>query len=284
MTTELNIRKESPEDLAALYEEYGHGLTDVDMDRKKEPLRVLEVAPDAFQFRDPYHRSWTKERHVRKLVQAFDRQENYFDPILLFAIKGHRLVLDGHCRLRAYLRADLPATTEVPVRYFRGDFIEAITRPASENSKEKLALTLEEKLEAAWRLVLFDEMRGNYSLRQVAKDTGASKSTVGNMRKVLENDTEFGFEPRDRTWKEVKSGQADARDINENWEENRAKAWAGQLRNQLGDKPNDTPQCLLQALEIGYPQIFPHAIPLHWAEDSGIMDEILEQKLDDFQF
>lgn len=284
MTKEtVSIRKESAEELAELFESNGHGLTDEEMNRKTEPLRRIEVAPNAFQFRNRYDWDGAKEHHVRKLVQAFERKEGFLDPLLLYAVDVHRLVLDGHCRLQAYLRANLDASQEVPVSYFRGDFSEALTRPASMNSKEKLPLTQEERLEAAWKLVVFDEGRGNYSLREIEEVTGAGKSTAGNMRKVLKNDDNFSFEPRDRSWKEVKRDRRENRQPDPDWQEKRAKAWAHRIRKQLGDKPNKTPQALFEALEIGYPQVFPQAIPRHWAEDSGLINEF-RTELDDFKF
>lgn len=278
MNVDRKIRQASAEELAALYEKHGPGLSDAELGRREEPLGSLETAPEAFQFRDQAHRPWAKKHHIRKLLRAFQKQDGYFDPILLFAVAGHRLVLDGHCRLQAYRAAELGPSTEVPVRYFRGSFSEALTCPASENSKDKLPLTHEEKLEAAWRLVLFDEKRGNYSLRHIEKVTGASKSTAGNMRQVLEREEEFDFKPRQRTWKEVKRERREERDVDPDWKEKRAKAWAHRIRKQLGDKPNDTPQCLFDALRIAYDQIFPQQIPRRMLEESGVLAEILEER------
>lgn len=250
----ISTRQESAEELANLYEEHGHGLTDEEMNRENEPLGRIKVAPNAFQFRNRADWSGAKERHIRKLFQTFERKEGLFDPLLLYAVDGCRLILDGHCRLQAYLRIGLEATTPIPVRYFKGNFSDALTRPASLNSKEKLPLTQEERLEAAWKLVLFDEGRENYSLREIQRVTGASKSTAGNMRKVLKEHEGSGSDPRDRTWTEVKRNRREKQDTDPEWKENRAKAWAQRICSQLGDKPNDTPQCLFDALEMGYPQ------------------------------
>lgn len=282
-TAPINILRTSAEELAELYEKHGHGLSEEELARQTEPLGRLEVAPKAFQFRNREDWNGAKERHVRKLVQALERQERLFDPLLLYAVDGHRLVLDGHCRLQAYLRAGLGASAQIPVRYFRGEFSEALTQPASQNSKEKLPLTQEERLEAAWRLVLFDERRGNYSLRYIERATGAGKSTAGNMRNILRNDDELSFDPRNRTWKEVKRGMQEERDTDPEWKENRTKAWAQRIRSQLGDKPNDTPQCIFEALELGYPQLFPQAIPRCWFEDSGLSNELREE-IEEFEF
>lgn len=278
------ILRDSAEELASLYEEHGHGLTDAEMSRKKEPLERLTAAPEAFQFRNREDRSGEKERHVRRLTKALERQDGFFDPLLLFAIDGHRIVLDGHCRLRAYLRADLEPSTEVPVLYFRETFSEALTRPALENSKAKLGLTQEERLESAWKLVLFDEERGNYSLRNVAEATGVGKSTVGNMRKILESADGLERDPRDLTWKEVKRGRRENRDHDPDWRDKIVNRWRSDIRRALGDDPNQMPDLLFTALREGYPQIFPQMIPRKWAEEAGIVDELRVEAVEDFEF
>lgn len=283
MSDIVDVRRETTEELAALFEEEGHGLTSEQMSRNQEPIRRLEVAPNAFQFRDPNHREGEKEYHVRKLVQALERQEGYFDPLLLFAVDGHRIVLDGHCRLQAYLRADLEADTEIPVRYFQGAFSEALTRPASENSKRKLALTQRERLEAAWKLVCFDEQRGNYSLRHIARAAGCGKSTVGNMRQVLREEEGLVAKRKSMTWVEVKDERKEAREVDPDWEEKVAEKMRRAIRRALADQPNKTPQCFFRALEEGYPQLIPQMIPREWAEDSGIVNE-LATEFEDFEF
>lgn len=82
----------------------------------------------------------------------------------------------------------------------------------------------------------------------------------------------------------MKTQRQEQREVNENWEEERSQRWCYLIRKQLGDKPNQTPQCLFEALEKAYPQVFPHGIPVHWAEDAGIIDEYLNHELDDFRF
>lgn len=131
--------------------------------------------------------------------------------------------------------------------------------------------------------MIFDEERGNYSLRDVAEATGLGKSTVGNMRSILEEADAFDFNPRAKTWNEVKRLRQESRDHDPEWANKRAKAWAGNLRRQLGDKPNQTPECFFEALEIGYPQLFPQGVPQHWGDDPGIRLEMKTAE-EDFEF
>lgn len=287
MSAEHSISDATAEELASLFQEYGYGLTQDQMEQSTEPLGVLKTAPQAFQFRVASHKPWQKNDHIRKLVRALARQEGLFDPILLIAVAGQRIVLDGHCRLAAYREAELPPSTPVPVSYFQGEFSDALLRPAGENSKAKLPLTQEEQLEAAWRLVCFDEDRGRYSLRQIARETGAGKSTVANMRDALKDDHELDFDPRRKTWKEVKRGRQEQRDVDPEWPEKRARTWAKRVRRALGGKPNATPECLFRALEIAFPQIVPHRIPRDWFEESDVGQAVYERRVmgaDDFEF
>lgn len=284
MSTIVTVLRKTEDELADLYQEHGYGVPQEVLNQTREPIDALAVAPEAFQFRDMSHREGEKEHHVRKLSQAFRRQEGFLDPLLLFAVAGHRLVLDGHCRLRAYLRADLSPATKVPVRYCKGDFSDALTLPASENVKAKLALTQEERLEAAWKLVRFDETRGNYSLRGIATNVGCGKSTVGNMRKVLETGAGLDDDPRDLTWKEVKRGRRKNREHDPDWKEKIVDRWSKDIRRALGGDPNEMPNLLFRALEESYPRIFPQSIPRGWAEDAGITDELLNEAVEDFEF
>lgn len=63
------------------------------------------------------------------------------------------MILDGHCRLKAYRKAGCGGETQIPMVHFEGTVMETRLRSASENSKAKLSLSKEEELEATWRLM-----------------------------------------------------------------------------------------------------------------------------------
>lgn len=290
MDSEITCLQVTAEELAARREECGPGLSEAELSKNEVPLRKIEVAPEAFQHRDGSYRAWDKDAHIDKLADCLEKQEGLLDPLLLYPVDGHRIVLDGHCRLMAYRETGLDASTPVPVEHFRGTFREAFTLPAARNSKEKLPLTQKERLEAAWRYVLFNEGRDWYSYRDIAKATNTSSSTVGNMHAELERADEYNFDVRESTWDEVKDGRQEETETNENWEEERAQAWASRIRQELGNKPSDTPQCLFQALEIAYGSLIPAEIPRDWIEASAAGEDYwneLERRqvgVEDFKF
>lgn len=165
-----------------------------------------------------------------------------------------------------------------------GTFSEALTRPASVNSKAKLRLTQKERLEAAWKLILFNEERGNYSLRDVAEATGVGKSTVGNMRNILESGSGLKRNPLAMTGKEVKRGRRENRDHDPDSREEIVNRWRRGIRRALGDDPNQLQGRLFTALREGYPQIFTQTIPRQWAEEAWIVDELRVEAVEDFEF
>ncbi len=286
MDTETTCLTKTAEELAALRKERGPGLSDDQLSKTQEPLGKIEVAPNAFQHREKSYRPWDKEGHIKKLVKALEKQDGLLDPLLLYAIDGHRIVLDGHCRVMAYRAADLDESTLVPVEYFRGEFRDAFKQPAARNSKETLNMTQRERLEAAWSAVLFDEKRGWYSCRDIERFTTVSKSTVNKMRQELRNDDKYEFDPRNYTWYNFKRKRRDQREVDENWEEDLAHAWADRLRTALGNKPRDTPEAFFHALEIAYESLIPDGIPHEWAEASGAVDLYREEAepVEDFKF
>lgn len=117
--------------------------------------------------------------------------------------------------------------------------------------------------------MLFNEGRDWYSYRDIARATNTSSSTVGNMYAELEKADEYNFDIRESTWDEVKNGRREETETNEDWQEDRAEAWASQIRRVLGSKPQDTPGCLFQALEIAYEALIPAEIPRDWVEASA---------------
>lgn len=267
----------SKREMQALFRSQGSGLAPEELSRATAPLKDLETAPDVFQYRNPDDRPHEKEHHVKELSKVVEVHRRMLDPIEVFAVAGRRFVVDGHCRLAAYAQAEIDDAREVPVTYFSGSFEQALLRAAEANSKDKLQMTPEEKREAAWDLVRFDEEGEFYSLRDVASKAGISKSTVGNMRQALE-DAELNFDPREYSWKNVKRKRRGEREINEEWMDDIARAWTGRLRKAFGDKPNDMPTLFYRALEQAYPQIVPTCMPLDWAEESGAIEELEERR------
>lgn len=275
----------SKREMQALFRDQGPGLPPEELSRATAPLKDLEAAPDVFQYRNLDDRPHEKEHHVKGLAEVVSVHKRMLDPIEIFVVGSRRFVLDGHCRLAAYAQAGLDDTDEVPVTYFSGTFEEALLRAAEANTKDKLRMTPSEKLESAWNLVCFDETGDLYSLREIADKTGTGKSTVGNMRRLLENSDKLEFDPRGFSWQNVKRKRRGQREINKEWMNNLAAAWTGRLRKAFGDKPNDTPSLFFRALEQAYPQIVPECMPIDWAEESGALEALKEtREIENFKF
>lgn len=261
---ESTLQRMGPEELEKAYKQYGACIRRSELGATSVPLGMIKTAPKVFQCRQMENQTFRKQRHIEQLARAVEAHDQLLDPILLFPVVGYRLVVDGHCRLRAYHEAGLPTSREVPAEYFTGTFSDALVKAASSNSKDKLPLSTEEKLEAAWRLVLFNEERGCYSYREIAQSSGVSSSTVGNMNAVL--DEHLGFDPRLETWKNVKRLKRGSVGVTTGFEDRLANDWACRLRKEFGKKPDNQKEVFFGALEIAYPQLFPEAIPSHWAE------------------
>lgn len=277
MTTDSSIRTATATELAALRETHGPGLSDDELAKTAVPLGKIEVAPRAFQHRDGGYRPWDKDAHIEKLARDLRKQDGLFDPLRIYAIAGHRIVLDGHCRLMAYNHAEIDPDTPVPVEYFRGAFREAYAQPAVCNSKETLNLTHRERLEAAWSYVRFDENRGCYSLRDIERFTTISSSTAGNMRNELKNDQKYEFDPRAFSWHDFKRKRKAQRKVEDDWMEDRAQAWADRMRSALGNRPNVSPDVFFRALELVYGEIIPAEIPREWAEKAVAIEDYWEE-------
>lgn len=77
----------------------------------------------------------------------------------------------------------------VPVEGFRGSLQEAVQESIRRNSKDKLPMRLDDKLNAAWRLVLtsHNPVRPTMTLPQIEAVTSISQRQVGTMRRALKD-------------------------------------------------------------------------------------------------
>ena len=174
--------------LEALYAEQGsavpfcHGA--------KFPLDRYATCPEVFQPRGA-EAAPEIEENVRTLLHLLKSDDEIartgFDPLLVFPIAGRYYILDGHCRLEAYLRAETPACS---CKVFQGTFRAAVREALRCNSGVKLTFTQKARSEAAWQAVcdnfqLAEDSPDRQSLRDLASVTSVSKSTLSNMQKVL---------------------------------------------------------------------------------------------------
>src|SRR5687768_11791753 len=102
------------EDLSALFETHGTGLTEHQLRQTRAQLGGLRTAPRVFQPRDMDNESWVKQKHIGELVSSIEHNR-VLDHIDVFPVNGIRFVVDGHCRLEAYRKAGLQDSDRIPV-------------------------------------------------------------------------------------------------------------------------------------------------------------------------
>lgn len=142
--------------------------------RMRLPLSQLTTEPDTFQFRE----FETVEDHVRSLTDAI-KAGHVLDPMTVWKRgEADHVVVDGHHRHAAYIRAG--HTKAVPVVVHECSETDAVLLALNENTKTKLPMTKTERDNAAWRLVCSDH---KLSRAQTVKATGVSDRTVAKMRR-----------------------------------------------------------------------------------------------------
>ena len=94
------------------------------------------------------------------------------------------------------------------VQWFIGPLNAAVEASIAANSKTKLPMTLQEKLNAAWRLVRL----GGFSKAQIKRSSAISDGQIGKMRRVLaaHHDNVVGIDEWAKAWR-VASGRGEVR-------------------------------------------------------------------------
>jgi hypothetical protein len=281
MLTQEQLTNITVSELESLFEQSGAGLSAKELARKKLRLRDIYTAEGVFQPRG-MKESWKKEDHVRELAKAARYQsEDGLDPLVVFAIAGKRIVIDGHCRLEAYRQNDPSGLQQIPVRHLTGPFSEALCESASSNSKDKLPLSQNEKSEVGWKLMLFYENRPDKkSLRELSRITGCSKSLLGKMSKILElHPRSAGSErsdPRTLSWAGVLSMGKGQGEYTQDWEDAAAQKLAKRLRKAVGSLPDKQPDLARMAIEIAFPRAY--AAIREWE----LMPELADEEEEEF--
>lgn len=133
-----------------------------------------------FQPRELDGRWAEDERHTENLAALIGSPErpSYLDAMTVWWGGDRWYIIDGHHRLVAYDRAQVRKS--LPVQVFEGTLEDAMAEAARSNSKDRLVMRQEDKLNFAWKLTLTTGL----SKARVAEACGASERTVANMRSV----------------------------------------------------------------------------------------------------
>jgi ParB-like chromosome segregation protein Spo0J len=231
------------------------------------PLKAIQTAPAVFQPRSLEEEGGKDQAHVGELVRAIKAKPadaRFLDPVLVFAIGGAFYCLDGHHRLLAYQAAGV--TCPVPVEHFEGSLEDAIREAAQRNSRDRLAMSNEDKLEAAWRLVLL----AAHSKREIVEATGASERTIGNMRATLKRLLEGEPGGSWESWREAKQAASgeEPREWTEEAQAALAREWARRIRQAVGPMAGRQPAIFAEALEL-YSEGLPRKLLECWPELAG---------------
>ncbi|MEJ5084143.1 hypothetical protein CQ059_01275 [Brucella pseudogrignonensis] len=149
----------------------------------KVALKSIRRVPTLFAARSSGRATDTggyqeQAHELHRVLRAMPKDARYFDPITVFEIVGQDYCVDGHHRIAAYYAAEI--TGKVPVLRIGGTLSAAIEAGIKSNSKTVLPMTLEERKEAAWKLVRI----GHGTKEQQALWTGTSSRTIARLRSL----------------------------------------------------------------------------------------------------
>ncbi|WP_378596969.1 ParB/RepB/Spo0J family partition protein [Nitratireductor kimnyeongensis] len=192
------------------------------------------------------------ECHIEELQAAIGHGEEprMLDPITVWWGGDIYYVVDGHHRLTAYDRQKV--TTDIPVEVFEGTLDQAMAHSAALNSKNRLPMRLEDKLNYAWRLVLVSSL----SKRQIVDSCGVANGTVGEMRsvkaKLLEDPATTVEDLQSLSWKDARmnSRGVAAKELTcpEAAVRKRAERYVKSILRAVKDRPFVDPEAFAMAL------------------------------------
>jgi ParB-like nuclease family protein len=229
--------------------------------------KFIKVAEKAFQWRMPKRNRIPSDDHILTLARAIRRGDE-MPPILVFPVGRDYYVMDGHHRLAAYDNAEWAKA--IPAQVFTGSLRDAERIALRANNRDKLALTRDDRTEAAWRLVRQRDPKD--SIKSITQDTGASKGTVNTMRATLEKLEELGHTPeeiKEMSWSKARWNAKGEREEQEHkdWIEAEADKLVDDIvRFKLGTrltKNTDVTALALAKLNPGLPD----ALMAEWAPE-----------------
>lgn len=217
-------------------------LTEEERGLRRLPIRDVKTEEALFQPR--LGKGLDSGKHLAELKRALSVRGE-LDPISVMKIGGEWLCLDGHHRLEAYRQVSegkRSRLTHVPVKVFSGSLDEALTLTIEANAPDKLNLSREEKLEAAWRMVVL----GSLSLRRISQATTVALGTLSNMQKALQaiRERHPGVSVETWRWANVKRGllEGELWEKKDSWQEAKAEEVAKELAKRFHGVPSSHPQ------------------------------------------
>ena len=188
--------------------------------------------------------------HVESLARALS-QDGDLQPVLIIRRGGRAILIDGRHRKQAYEQSG--RGDSIPVVEFQGSPQEALLEGQKLNKRHILAMTKDERMNCAWKLVKLDAANAcRFTLRQIMA-AGVSRGQVTTMRKVLRELVD-GCEHM--TWKAAmraysKKPQREWTDEEiEEMNEAQAQEAADKFARTHGTRLADRPEVMARMIEI----------------------------------
>lgn len=220
-------------------------LTDSERKLRRLPIQEIKTLEAVFQPRQTVGDEAASGKHLGELKRVL-HDRGTLDPITVLKVGGEWLCIDGHHRLEAYRQSE-SRRTHIPVKVFSGTLEEALRASIEVNAPDKLNLTKEDKLEAAWKLVVL----GVDSVATISNTSTIAERSVQRMRRGLERVRALYPSQPFEAWpwakvKELLRGQM--KEGQTMWQDVKAKEWAKQLARTFCGLPSEHPRVFAQAL------------------------------------
>lgn len=212
---------------------------------KKLLVSSIKEYPNIFQPRHPE----INQKHRSDLANTLKRKGKggELDPIIVLMTTEGAVVVEGHHRLEAYRSL---ARKTIPAKLFKGTVKQAILAAGAVNSRVKLEMSHEERLNYAWKLVKIE----GFTKGEISLAAGVAERTVTNMRKIKSRLGEEAFGIAS-WWKALntepgKGGSEMTEEQLELWLQDQAQKHADKIAKACGTKLAEHLEIAKRALEI----------------------------------
>lgn len=273
VVTDADISSKSPQDLLRWLQVEEKATAEAEY-RQTLPRGAITLLPKLFQPRQ------LAEHHLGALQRAIEAG-GALEPILVWRAGTRTFLLDGHHRIEAYGRAGF--TGEIPVRFFEGDAVAALVEAGKANSRAKLPMDTQERMNFAWRLVTLKEL----SKRQIHEAASISDGQVGAMRRTLKALEDAGTTPPSGWWQALSMSRGEAwKPLNDEerqtWVEEQAQHYADRLGRTFSNKLVTNTEIAAEALRLHFGRRLEELLGEFREEIYELMDRWEEEKNYDF--
>ncbi|MDX0449602.1 hypothetical protein GOC61_19790 [Sinorhizobium medicae] len=176
------------------------------------PVQSIKRMLSVFQPRSLSGNLAADQRHIDTLARVIGAPPSmkFLDPVTVWYSGVSWYVLDGHHRLNAYRQQQYFG--EIPVTVFQGSLDAALLRSRSDNAKDRLVMSEDDKFNSALKLNLFTDC----SRAEIATACGVGHTLVSSQRRVIqkllsEHPELTRGDIADMGWREAKSMSAGER-------------------------------------------------------------------------